>query len=224
MENLQAPPVRQLPSSSTCAAPSAVTMTTPDLGHTMDLSYSPEETAFRNEVRDWLAANLPADIRDKVTSYRGLSKDEYLRWHKILAAKGWSVPHWPVEWGGTGWDITQRYIYDEEFGLAGAPGLPPFGPEHVRVGAAALRHGRAEEPLPAAHPRRRRLLGAGLFRAGRRLRPGGAEDPRRTPRRPLPGQRPEDLDHAGPLRRLDLLPGAHRRRRPKSARKASASC
>ncbi len=94
----------------------------------MDLSYSPEELAFRNEVRGWLAENLPADIRDKVVGYHGLSKDDFIRWHKILAAKGWAVPHWPVEWGGTGWDITQRYIYDEEFGLAGAPGLPPFGP------------------------------------------------------------------------------------------------
>jgi alkylation response protein AidB-like acyl-CoA dehydrogenase len=94
----------------------------------MDLSYSTEETAFRNEVRSWLAANLPADIRAKVVGYQALGKDDIMRWHKILAAKGWSVPHWPVEWGGTGWDITQRYIYDEEFGLAGAPGLPPFGP------------------------------------------------------------------------------------------------
>ena len=94
----------------------------------MDLSYSTEETAFRNQVRSWLAANLPADIRAKVVGYQALSKDDFLRWHKILAAQGWAVPHWPVEWGGTGWDITQRYIYDEEFGLAGAPGLPPFGP------------------------------------------------------------------------------------------------
>jgi alkylation response protein AidB-like acyl-CoA dehydrogenase len=94
----------------------------------MDLSYSAEELAFRDEVRNWLGANLPADIRAKVVGYQGLSKDDYLRWHRILAAKGWSVPHWPQEWGGTGWDITQRYIYDEEFGLAGAPGLPPFGP------------------------------------------------------------------------------------------------
>jgi len=94
----------------------------------MDLSYSPEELAFRNEVRGWLADNLPADIRDKVVGYHGLAKADYLRWHKILAAKGWAVPHWPVETGGTGWNITQRYIYDEEFGLAGAPGLPPFGP------------------------------------------------------------------------------------------------
>jgi alkylation response protein AidB-like acyl-CoA dehydrogenase len=94
----------------------------------MDLSYSPEELAFRDEVRGWLDANLPADIRDKVVGYHALSKEDYTRWHKILAAKGWSVPHWPVEWGGTGWDITRRYLYDEQFGLAGAPMLPPFGP------------------------------------------------------------------------------------------------
>ncbi len=94
----------------------------------MDLNYSPEEQAFRAEVRAWLAEHLPADIRDKVTSYQHLSKDDYQRWHRILAAKGWSVPHWPEAWGGTGWDITQRYIFQEEFGLAGAPALPPFGP------------------------------------------------------------------------------------------------
>ncbi len=94
----------------------------------MDLSYSPEELAFRNEVRDWLSANLPQDIRDKVVGYQHLSRDDIMRWHRILAKKGWSVPHWPVEWGGTGWDITQRYIFNEEFGLAGAPTLPSFGP------------------------------------------------------------------------------------------------
>jgi alkylation response protein AidB-like acyl-CoA dehydrogenase len=94
----------------------------------MDLNYSPEELAFRDEVRGWLDANLPADIRDKVTQYKGLSKDDILRWHRILAAKGWAVPHWPVEWGGTGWNTTQRYLYEEQFGLAGAPALPPFGP------------------------------------------------------------------------------------------------
>ncbi len=94
----------------------------------MDLHYSPEELSFRDEVRQWLDANLPADLRDKVTGYKGLSKDDIQRWHKILAAKGWSVPDWPEEWGGTGWNITQRYLYDEQFGLAGAPPLPSFGP------------------------------------------------------------------------------------------------
>ena len=94
----------------------------------MDLNYSQEETKFREEVQHWLKINLPEDIRQKVIGYQELSKEDYQRWHKILAAKGWSVPHWPVEWGGTGWDMTQRYIYDEEFALAGAPRLPPFGP------------------------------------------------------------------------------------------------
>ncbi len=94
----------------------------------MDLSYSAEELAFRNEVRSWLDANLPEDIRDKVSGYKGLSKDDIMRWHKILAAKGWAVPHWPEEWGGTGWNTTQRYLYEEQFGLAGAPALPSFGP------------------------------------------------------------------------------------------------
>jgi alkylation response protein AidB-like acyl-CoA dehydrogenase len=94
----------------------------------MDLNYSQEETKFREEVQHWLNINLPEDIRQKVIGYQELSKEDYQRWHKILAAKGWSVPHWPVEWGGTGWDMTQRYIYDEEFALAGAPRLPPFGP------------------------------------------------------------------------------------------------
>jgi alkylation response protein AidB-like acyl-CoA dehydrogenase len=94
----------------------------------MDLNYSQEETKFREEVHHWLKINLPEDIRQKVIGYQELSKEDYQRWHKILAAKGWSVPNWPVKWGGTGWDMTQRYIYDEEFALAGAPRLPPFGP------------------------------------------------------------------------------------------------
>ena len=49
----------------------------------MDLNYAPEELAFRDAVRAWLAAHLPADIRDKVTGYRGLSKEDYIRWHLV---------------------------------------------------------------------------------------------------------------------------------------------
>jgi alkylation response protein AidB-like acyl-CoA dehydrogenase len=109
----------------------------------MDLSYAPNELAFRDEVRGWLDANLPDDIRDKVVGYHGLSKADMTRWHKILAGKGWSVPHWPVEWGGTGWNITQRYLYDEQFGLAGAPMLAPFGPS--MCASVLLRFGSAEQ-------------------------------------------------------------------------------
>jgi alkylation response protein AidB-like acyl-CoA dehydrogenase len=93
----------------------------------MDLNYSPEELAFREEVRSWLNANLPQDLRDKVANYAHLSKDDLLRWHKILAKKGWVAPAWPKEWGGTGWNVVQRYIFEEELGYVGSPMLVPFG-------------------------------------------------------------------------------------------------
>jgi len=94
----------------------------------MDLSYSPEEMTFREEVQLWLKSNVPEHIRQKVIRYQALTRDDYNSWHGFLADKGWSVPHWPVEWGGTGWNVTQRYIFDEEFGAAAAPALPPLGP------------------------------------------------------------------------------------------------
>jgi alkylation response protein AidB-like acyl-CoA dehydrogenase len=93
----------------------------------MDLSYSQEELAFRDEVRGWLEANLPQDLRQKVADYAHLSKEDLVRWHKILAKKGWVAPAWPKEWGGTGWNVVQRYMFEEELGYVGAPPLIPFG-------------------------------------------------------------------------------------------------
>ena len=93
----------------------------------MDLNYSAADDAFRQEVRGWLQANLPKDIQDKVLNHRRLNRDDFVRWHKALAAKGWSVPHWPVEWGGTGWSPIQKHIWDEECAQVGAPGVLPFG-------------------------------------------------------------------------------------------------
>ena len=93
----------------------------------MDLNYSQEETAFRDEVRGWLQANLPQDLRDKVANYEELSREDLLRWHRILAKKGWVAPAWPKEWGGTGWNVVQRYIFEEELGYVGSPPLIPFG-------------------------------------------------------------------------------------------------
>ena len=92
----------------------------------MDLNYSQDELAFRDEVRSWLEANLPQDLRQKVADYAHLSKDDLLRWHKILAKKGWVAPAWPKEWGGTGWNLVQRYIFEEELGYVGSPPLIPF--------------------------------------------------------------------------------------------------
>jgi alkylation response protein AidB-like acyl-CoA dehydrogenase len=108
----------------------------------MDLNYSPEELAFRDEVRSWLQAHLPRDLKDKVAGYAHLSKDDLLRWHRILAKKGWVAPAWPKEWGGTGWSLVQRYIFEEELGYVGAPPLIPFGlamcaPVLLRFGSEA---------------------------------------------------------------------------------------
>src|SRR5438874_1267639 len=108
----------------------------------MDLNYSAEELAFRDEVRAWLGANLPAELREKVERYEHLSKDELLRWHRILAKKGWVAPAWPREWGGTGWNVVERYIFEEELGYAGSPPLMPFGlsmcgPVLLRFGSEA---------------------------------------------------------------------------------------
>jgi alkylation response protein AidB-like acyl-CoA dehydrogenase len=109
----------------------------------MDLNYSPEELAFRDEVRVWLGANVPDDLRRTVLEYRELSKDDLVRWHKILARKGWVAPDWPVEWGGTGWNVVQRYIFEEECGYAGTPPLVSFG---LRMCAPVLlRFGTAEQ-------------------------------------------------------------------------------
>ncbi len=101
----------------------------------MDLNYSPEEAAFRDEVRGWIAQNLEPAVRDKVLNYRELSKDELLGWHKQLARKGWVAPGWPKEWGGTDWTVVQRYIFEEECGAAGCPLIVPFG---VRMCAPVL--------------------------------------------------------------------------------------
>jgi len=93
----------------------------------MDLNYSAQEVAFRQEVRDWLSVNLPRDLQHKVLHHLRLNKEEFVRWHRLLAQKGWVAPAWPMEWGGTGWSSTFRHIFDEECALAGAPMILAFG-------------------------------------------------------------------------------------------------
>ncbi len=93
----------------------------------MDLNFTPEEQAFRREVRAFIDASLPPAIRDKVRGGKRLSKDDYLAWHRILYRKGWIAPDWPAPFGGTGWNAVQRHIFDEESADAGAPITIPFG-------------------------------------------------------------------------------------------------
>jgi alkylation response protein AidB-like acyl-CoA dehydrogenase len=108
----------------------------------MDMSFSPEEMAFRDEVRTFIADNYPKDLKSKRT--RGeMTKEDILTWHRILYKKGWVVPHWPVEYGGTGWTITQRFIWNEENARAETQALLPFGLS--MVGPVIFNYGNEEQ-------------------------------------------------------------------------------
>ncbi|MCO5120139.1 MAG: acyl-CoA dehydrogenase family protein [Burkholderiaceae bacterium] len=109
----------------------------------MNLSFSPEETAFRDQVRSWFEANLPSELRDDAPDYRHYTREELVRWYRILAKQGWLAPSWPVEWGGTDWNAAQKYIYDEEYARAGAPPVHPFGT--AMCGPVLLRFGTEEQ-------------------------------------------------------------------------------
>mgnify|MGYP001544842392 CR=1 FL=1 len=92
----------------------------------MDLSFSAEDLAFRGEVQAFITDNLPAEIRRRVQKGEHLSKEDQVAWQLILNQRGWAAPGWPKKYGGTGWTVTQRYIFDEE--TAGVcPPLTPFG-------------------------------------------------------------------------------------------------
>jgi len=93
----------------------------------MDLSFSAADLAFRDEVRAFIAENYPADIKARFDAGVEPLKEDFVRWQKILHAKGWVAPAWPKEYGGTGWTSTQRYIFQEELGAANTPGIIPFG-------------------------------------------------------------------------------------------------
>ena len=97
----------------------------------MDLGFSAEEIAFRAEVREFVAKNLPAAIRDKLAGGHHPSKDDIVTWTRILAAKGWGAPHWPVEWGGTGWDAIKLSIFTDEIQRGHAPESLAFGTSMV---------------------------------------------------------------------------------------------
>ena len=97
----------------------------------MDLAFTPEEHAFRGEIRAWVHANLPADISHKVHSALRLSRDDLQRWAKILGSKGWLCHGWPKQFGGPGWNAVQKHLFEEECALAGAPRVIPFGPVMV---------------------------------------------------------------------------------------------
>ncbi|GJH20904.1 acyl-CoA dehydrogenase family protein [Caballeronia novacaledonica] len=93
----------------------------------MDLKFTEEEEAFRTEVLNFLRTSLPEDIAQKVHTGKRLTRDDMAQWHGILNAKGWLANHWPKEYGGPGWTAIQKFIFENECAIAGAPRIVPFG-------------------------------------------------------------------------------------------------
>lgn len=108
----------------------------------MDLRYTDEQLAFRDEVRAFLKENLPEEIRARLIDGEKVRKEDLVFWSRILNQKGWAVPHWPVEHGGTGWDPMKQYIFLEETQKWPAPqplafGVNMVGPVIATFGNAA---------------------------------------------------------------------------------------
>jgi alkylation response protein AidB-like acyl-CoA dehydrogenase len=93
----------------------------------LNADFTAEELAFQEEVREFLQNEFPRELKEKVDANIRLSKEELVRWQKILYKKGWVAPNWPEEYGGTGWTPTQKYIFANEMGRIGAPEPVPFG-------------------------------------------------------------------------------------------------
>ena len=94
----------------------------------MRLAFNDEELAFQREVRDWITANMPAEVAEESRRSRTshVSKERLLQWQKKLASKGWLCPNWPREYGGPGWNSTQKFIFEMEMARADSPYLSSF--------------------------------------------------------------------------------------------------
>jgi pimeloyl-CoA dehydrogenase large subunit len=108
----------------------------------MDLRFTPEELAFREEVRGFIRSELPDVTRRKMLAGKRPSKDEIVAWQRILNCQGWAVYNWPREWGGTGWSPVQQFIFQEELQQTPAPqplafGVTMVGPVIIAAGSEA---------------------------------------------------------------------------------------
>ena len=95
----------------------------------MDIDFTPDEQTFREEVRAFLRDHLPDRLREGARRTPGVFVEPEigLEWQRILNDRGWAAPNWPVACGGTGWTPVQRYIFDKECAIAGAPALAVLG-------------------------------------------------------------------------------------------------
>ena len=93
----------------------------------MDLNFTPQEEAFRAEVQRFLNDDVPARLKEKGDAGKRFTKADFEEWHALLNKKGWLASGWPVEYGGTGWNPVEKFIFDNECALAHCPRTVPFG-------------------------------------------------------------------------------------------------
>ncbi len=110
----------------------------------MDLNFTPAELAFREEARRFFRSEIPEAIRNKVRDGIELTKEDIVIQHRILNARGWAVPNWPVEWGGQSWSPVELYLYQDEMQQACVPGPLAFnasmvGPVIAQFGSDATK-------------------------------------------------------------------------------------
>jgi len=109
----------------------------------MKYAYSAAQLAFKQEVEAFLSEHLPAGLAHSVRCGAGISKDQLAAWTRVLNAKGWAAPHWPVAHGGTGWNLVHRHIFDVACREYHAPQLSAFG--FSMVGPAIAKYGTVEQ-------------------------------------------------------------------------------
>ena len=97
----------------------------------MQMTFTAADEAFRDELRDFIERECDPGSRERMEKGLGIGKEDYVDWHRKLATKGWSCPHWPVEHGGCDWSPVRHYIFEAETGEACCPPPVPFGPEMV---------------------------------------------------------------------------------------------
>ncbi len=97
----------------------------------MDLRFTPEEQKFREEVRAFIDANLPQEVRQRMIDGHIPTREQTVDWQRKLNARGWATPDWSKEWGGPGWTAAQRYIFREELQQAPAPSPLSFNTQMV---------------------------------------------------------------------------------------------
>jgi pimeloyl-CoA dehydrogenase large subunit len=109
----------------------------------MDLRFTEAELAFRDEARRFFRTEIPAAIRDKLRDGEHLTRDEMIASQRILNARGWAVPNWPVAWGGQDWSPVQVYLYQDEMQQAYCP--PPIAFNCSMVGPVIAQFGSEEQ-------------------------------------------------------------------------------